>query len=357
MTIGSRKLDHLEISTDEKVQSKVQNGFDDVSFIHRALPEINIDEVDVKSSLVSKTIDAPIMIAGMTGGHKKAEIINKNLALAAEELGIPMGVGSQRAGIEDKNLVYTYSVARKAAPSAFIIGNLGMAQFSNDYSVEEAKKAVDMIEADALAIHLNALHEAVQPLGDVKFKACLDAVRKLKEVGVPLIAKETGAGISMEDAALLEEAGVNAIDVGGLGGTSFPAIEHYRIGKKNTLGKLFGDWGIPTAVSTVECSTVVKIDVISTGGIRNGLQIAKALALGATCCGIAMPLLRKSKLGSKEVVKDINRIIEELKTAMFLVGAKTIDDLRKSNLIITGNTREWLDLRGIECKQFANRRR
>jgi isopentenyl-diphosphate delta-isomerase len=355
--IGSRKLDHLTISAEKEVQSNVPNGFEDVVLVHRALPEVNMDEINVAGTLIDKKIRAPIMIAGMTGGHKKAEVINKNLAIAAGELGIPMGVGSQRAALEDENLMYTFSAARKASHEGFLIGNLGAAQFCQDYSIKEARKAVDMIEADALAVHLNPLHEAVQSSGDVTFKACLEALGKLKGVGVPIMAKETGAGIAQEEAVLLEKVGVDAIDIGGLGGTSFAAIEHYRAKAEKTLGKLFWNWGIPTAVSTVECARSVKIDIIATGGIRNGVQVAKALALGASCCGIALPLLEKALQGPGEVVQELARIIEELRTVMFLVGAEGIGELKKSNVIIMGGTREWLEARGVDCTEYANRRR
>lgn len=354
--IGSRKLDHLTIAREKNVQSNVSSGFEDIVLVHRALPEVNMNDIDVAGTLLGKKIHAPIMIAGMTGGHKQAEVINKNLALAAGELGIPLGVGSQRAALEHEDLAYTFSIAREASPEGFLIGNLGAAQFCQDYSVEEARKAVDMIKADALAIHLNPLHEAVQSSGDVTFKACLENLGKLN-LGVPIIAKETGAGIAREEAVLLEKAGVDAIDVGGLGGTSFAAIEHYRLKAEKTLGKLFWDWGIPTAVSTIECAGAVEIEIIATGGIRNGVQVAKAIALGASCCGIALPLLEKARRGPEEVVQELSRIIEELKTAMFLVGAESIGDLRKSDAVITGRTRGWLEARGVDCKEYANRRR
>lgn len=353
--IGARKLDHLKIALEKNVQSRVKNGFEDVTLIHRAVPEINKEDIDLDATFLGRKINAPLVIAGMTGGHKVAERINKNLALAAQELNIPMGLGSQRAAIEDDSIAYTFSVAREAAPDAFLIGNLGIAQFCEGYGLKEAEKAVDMIDADALAVHLNPLHEAVQPSGDVSFKGCIEGLKKLRGLGVPIIAKETGAGVSREDAVLLQDAGVAAIDVGGLGGTSFAAVEHYR-SDKGKLARTFWDWGITTAIATVECSRNTDLPIIATGGIRNGLEVAKAIALGATACGFALPLLFKARKGPKEVTAELKRIMDELRTAMFLVGAQNIEELGRADVIIRGKTREWLELRKIDCKKYANRR-
>ncbi|MFH1774219.1 MAG: type 2 isopentenyl-diphosphate Delta-isomerase [Methanobacteriota archaeon] len=353
--IDARKLDHILISLKKNVESKTKNGFEDVALVHRALPEIDRDEIDLSTNFFGRKISIPIIIAGMTGGHEKAKKINENLALAAQELNIPMGVGSQRAAVENERLAHTYSIAREAAPDAFLIANLGAVQFSKGYGMKEARKVVDMIGANALAVHLNPLHEAIQPEGETDFRGCINRIEKLNKLGIPIIAKETGAGIAREEAALLEKAEVAGIDVGGLGGTSFPAVEYYR--KKGTLGKVFWDWGMPTAVSTVECAQSTKLQVIATGGIRSGIEVAKALALGANACGIALPLLRKAVKSDKEVIKELGRIIEELRTAMFLVGAANVAELRNCDVVITGKTKEWLESRGIDCKRFANRRR
>ncbi|MBI5253691.1 MAG: type 2 isopentenyl-diphosphate Delta-isomerase [Euryarchaeota archaeon] len=352
--IDARKLDHILISLKKDVASKTKNGFEDVALVHRALPEIDREEIDLSATFFGRRISAPVLIAGMTGGHEKAKKINENLAIAAQELNIPMGVGSQRAGIENEKLAYTYSIAREAAPDAFLIANLGAVQLSKGYGIKEARKAIDMIGANALAVHLNPLHEAIQPEGETDFKGCIRGIEKLSNIGVPIIAKETGAGIAREEAVLLEKAGVAGIDVGGLGGTSFSAVEYYR--KKAGKGKLFWDWGIPTAISTVECAESTKLQVIATGGIRNGIEVAKALALGASACGIALPLLRRAVKSSREVAAELQRIIEELKTATFLVGAANVAELKNSDVVITGKMKEWLESRGIDCKKFANRR-
>ncbi|MEE9565034.1 MAG: type 2 isopentenyl-diphosphate Delta-isomerase [Candidatus Hydrothermarchaeaceae archaeon] len=350
--VTDRKLDHIEISLREDIQSSTKNGFDDITFVHRALPEINRDEIELTCDFFGRKIGAPIIIAGMTGGHEKAEEINRNLALAATELNIPMGVGSQRAGIEDEKLTPTYSIARETAPDIFLIGNLGAVQFSKGYGIEEAKKAVEMIDANALAIHLNPLQEAIMPEGDTDFKGALRGLEKLKDLNVPVIAKETGAGIAMEEAKLIEKAGAAGIDVGGLGGTSFSAVEYYR---RKGFEKTFWDWGIPTAVSTIECIEGTKLNIISTGGVRNGLEVAKALSLGAVACGIAHPLLSGAVKGKDEVLNTLNRVIDELKTAMFLTGARTIEELRNVDTVITGMTKDWLENRGMDCKKYARR--
>ncbi len=354
--IEDRKLDHIAISLKEQVESKVSSGFDDITPVHRSLPEANLDEIDLSTIFFGKTLSAPIVIAGMTGGHEKAKRINENLAVAAQELGVAMGVGSQRAGLENPDLSETYSIAREVAPEAFLIGNLGAVQFAIDYTIEHANSAVDMIKADALAVHLNPLQEAVQTEGDRDFRGCVDAISDLKGLKVPIIGKETGAGVSREDAVLLEEAGVAGLDVGGLGGTSFSAVESYREGVDRALAERFWDWGIPTALSTIEVLENTKLSVISTGGVRSGVDIAKALALGASSGGMALPFLKEA-MKSADAVKDaINRVIEELKIAMFLMGAEDVQGLRECDLVITGKTREWLQARNIDYKKYANRK-
>jgi isopentenyl-diphosphate delta-isomerase len=354
--IEDRKLDHITISLKEQVESRVSSGFDDITPVHRSLPEVDLDEIDLSTSFFGKTLKAPIVIAGMTGGHEKAKKINENLAVAAQELGVAMGVGSQRAGLENPELSKTYSIAREVAPDAFLIGNLGAVQFAADYTIDHANSAVDMIEADALAIHLNPLQEAVQPGGDRNFQSCVDAVSDLKGLKVPIIGKETGAGMSREDALLLEKAGASGVDVGGLGGTSFSAVESYREGVDRELAERFWDWGIPTAASTIEVLENIKLTVISTGGLRSGIDVAKALALGASAGGMALPFLKGAMKSADAVKKEINRVIEELKIAMFLMGAATVDELRGCDLIISGKTRDWLQARNIDYKKYANRK-
>ncbi len=351
--IESRKKEHVKISLRDDVESRVRNGFEDITLVHRALPELDKGDIDIKTNFFGKEVSAPILIAGMTGGYEGAKEINKNLALAAQELGIPMGVGSQRAALENEKLASTYSIAREVAPDAFLIANLGAVQFAKGYGLKEARKAVEMISADALAVHLNPLHEAIQPEGDMEFKGCLEKLGELRDLGVPIIAKETGAGIAREEALALEKAGIAGIDVGGLGGTSFAAVEHHR--RKDGRGKLFWDWGIPTAISTIECREYSDLPVISTGGIRNGLDVAKAIALGAVACGLALPLLRMAVKSHKDLIGGLKEIMEDLRVPMFLAGAGSVGELGEKDLIIGGTVREWLEARGIDCDKYANR--
>lgn len=346
---SERKLEHLLICANSDVEYNKTTGFEDIEFIHRALPEVDKEKINIETKLFGKKMDAPLIISAITGGHPAAYKINKELAKAADKMNIGMGVGSQRAAIENPDLISTYDVVRKEAPEALIIGNIGAPQLNL------AKQAADMIDADALAIHLNTLQEAIQPEGDIDATGYIDAIENaVDKINMPLIAKETGAGISGEDAIMLENAGIAAIDVAGSGGTSWAAVETYRA-SDSYMGDLFRDWGIPTAVSTVEVCQSVKVPVISSGGIRSGLDAAKALALGAESVGIALPLLKDAYSGHEAIIKRIEQFKNSLKLAMFLVGASNIEDLRKSNLIIKGKTREWLNERGFNTAKYAKR--
>ena len=346
VSTGERKLDHIRICLSEEVESHVGSGLEDVVLIHNALPEVDAEDVELSTGFLGRRVSMPIFIAAMTGGHGEAKRINENLAIAAQELNIPLGVGSQRAAIEDESLVETFAIARKAAPDVFLIANLGVVQFCKDYSVREAERAVEMIDADALALHLNALQEASQREGDTNFRGALDKIAEISEaLDVPVIVKETGAGIAGEEAALIEKAGATAIDVGGLGGTSFAAVESHR--GEGDIGRSFWDWGIPTAVSVVECVSATSLPVFATGGIRSGIDVAKALALGASSCGIALPLLKEAVKGSEAVVSALRRFEQELRVATFLTGSQTVEELHNARVLVLGRTREWLSVRGI----------
>ena len=346
---SDRKLEHLLLCANCDVEYRKSTGFEDIELIHKALPEVNKEKIDINVELFGKKMDAPLIISAITGGHPAAFKVNRELAKAADKMNIGMGVGSQRAAVENPDLVSTYSVVRENAPESLIIGNIGAPQ------IELVKAAADMIEADALAIHLNALQEAIQPEGDIDARGYLSSIeRAVDTIDMPLIAKETGAGISKEMAVLLEKAGMSAIDIAGSGGTSWAAVETYRA-RDSYMGNTYWDWGIPTAVSTVEVCESVSVPVISSGGIRNGLDAAKALALGAESVGIALPLLKSAYIGHEEVIKRIERFKDSLKVAMFLVGASNIGELRESNLIIRGKTREWLVERGFNTRKYAQR--
>ncbi len=335
-----RKSDHIKISLEKDIKHKKSTGFGDVELIHNALPEMDFDNIDTDVEFFGKNLSAPVIISGMTGGTAEAEKINRNIARAAEEVGIGMGVGSQRAMIEDGKLMSTYYV-RNVAKNIFLIGNVGAAQLVKGYGIAECKKAVDMIKADALAIHLNAAQELVQSEGDSGWKGVLSAIKAVtKELSCPVIVKETGAGISGVVAKRLEQAGVKAIDVSGAGGTSWTAVESFR---GSPVGDTFNDWGIPTAVALKWCKQTVKIPVLASGGIRNGLDVAKAIALGAHACTVAKPFLKTAVAGYEKTKAEMQRIIRELKIAMFLTGSKNVNDLRKQKTIITGKTKEILD--------------
>jgi isopentenyl-diphosphate delta-isomerase len=297
----------------------------------------------------------------MTGGTAEATRINAAIAEAVETLQLGMGIGSQRAGIENKKLVKTFDIARKKAPTAFLIANIGGIQLVNGYGAKEVKQAVEMIDADAVAFHLNPLHEAIQPEGQTNFKGVLAKIREItKELDTPVIVKETGSGIVAEDAKKLEEAGVKAIDVGGTGGTSFAAVEYYRTSeRKNSLqhflGDVFWDWGIPTIVSLAETTQTVKVPVIASGGVRTGMDIAKALALNACLASISQPALQFAVKGAKDTENMLSLLKEELRTVMFLVGAENLENLAKSPIVVTGKTALWLKTRGFDVEDYAKK--
>jgi isopentenyl-diphosphate delta-isomerase len=357
-----RKADHIKICLNEKAQArKATAGFEDVQFIHRALPEIDKQKIDLSTTVFGHKFSAPLIVGAMTGGTAEATRINAVIAEAVETLQLGMGVGSQRAAIENQKLEKTFVIARKKAPTAFLIANIGGIQLVHGYGLKEVKKAVEMIDADAVAVHLNALHEAVQPEGQTRFKRVLAKIGEIAgELDKPVIVKETGAGIAAEDAKKLEKAGVKAIDVGGTGGTSFAAVEYYRTkGQENSvqhfLGDAFWDWGIPTVVSLAETTQTVKIPVIASGGVRTGRDVAKALALNACLASVSQPALQAAVKGAKDTENMLSLLIEELRAVMFLVGAEKVENLAKAPIVVTGKTAEWLKTRGFNVENYAKR--
>jgi isopentenyl-diphosphate delta-isomerase len=351
----NRKAEHIRICLQEKAQAKsVTAGFEDIKFVHRALPEVNREDINLSTIFLNKKFTAPLIVGAMTGGTQQAIEINQNIAAAVEKLGLGMGLGSQRAAIESPSLEKTYSVARKAAPNAFLIANVGGVQLVHGYGVKEVRKTVEMIDADAVAIHLNALQEAVQPEGQTRFKGVLAKIGEIAgELDKPVIIKETGAGICAEDAKALKTAGVKAIDVGGVGGTSFAAVEYYR--GNTALGEAFWDWGIPTVTSIIETFQATKLPVVASGGIRSGMDIAKALALNSSLAGISQPVLDAAVKSSIDVEQLLLSLIDELRNVMFLVGAENVAGLARVPLVISGETAEWLKTRGFNIEEYAVR--
>jgi isopentenyl-diphosphate delta-isomerase len=353
-----RKADHIRICLNEDAQARdAATGFKDAHLVHRALPEINKHSVDLAVTVFGHKFAVPLMVGAMTGGTAEATRINAAIAEAVEALHLGMGVGSQRAAIENAKLAETFAITRKKAPTAFLVANIGGIQLVHGYGVKEVKKAIEIIDADAVAVHLNPLQEAVQPEGQTSFKGVLKKIEEIASaVDKPVIVKETGSGIAAEDAERLEAAGVKGIDVSGAGGTSFAAVEYYRANDaQRSLGDAFWDWGTPTVVSLIETVQTVKVPVIASGGVRNGVDVAKALALGASLASLSQPVLQAAVKGAKDTVKVLSLLIEELRNVMFLVGAEKVGNLAKVPVVITGKTAEWLQKRGFNVEGYAKR--
>ena len=334
--IESRKSDHLRINLEEDVQSGLVSGLEQYHFIHRALPEINLHDVDPSVEIFGKTLKAPILISSMTGGTQAAFEINQLLATAAQQAEIAMGVGSQRIALEQPELAYTFQI-RRMAPNALLFANLGAIQLNHKYGVEECQRAVDMIEADALILHINPLQEALQIEGDTDFAGLLKKIELVcKSISIPVIAKEVGWGFSEQDISLLAQAGVTAIDVAGAGGTSWSQVEMYRTDDdaQRRLAAAFSDWGVPTAVviQTI-IKTAPRLTIIASGGLRTGVDIAKCLALGATLGGMAGPFLKAASHSFDEIIKLIDLFTEEIRICMFATGSATLAQLRDGKLV------------------------
>lgn len=345
--IKQRKRDGIEIPLRSNVQARtVSTYLEYVKLVHNALPELDYDEVDPSTKFLGHKFSAPIIIDSMTGGADEATIINGRLGELAEKCGFGMGLGSQRAGLKSEELAATYSVARKNAPNAFLIANIGGAQLAKGLTIDEARKIVKMVRANALVVHLNPLQELVQPEGEPKYKGVLSKISDLAHImDVPVIVKEVGAGISKEVAARLEMAGVSAINVAGAGGTSWAGVEKLRAEGVNdslkiNLGEMFWDWGIPTATSLIEVRRVVKLPLIASGGLRNGLDAAKCVTLGASMAAMAYPFLRAAAESRDSLFTFADRLMAELKSTMFLVGARNVSELASSRYILTGSLAE-----------------
>jgi isopentenyl-diphosphate Delta-isomerase len=331
-----RKKEHLELCLDtDSVTNSSGTGLDRYRFLHNALPELDIAELDLSTTFLGKRIKAPILISSMTGGFDLARKINRNLAAAAQELGLAMGVGSQRVALEEPAVADSFQV-RDVAPDILLLSNLGAVQLNYGYTVDHCRRAVEMIHADALILHLNVLQEAVQPEGNRNFKGLTEKIANIcRNLDLPVVAKEVGNGISAEVAVKLRGAGVAAIDVAGKGGTSWYSVEAQRAAKKGKPAETtFANWGIPTEEALVAVRQAVPdLQIVASGGIRSGLDIAKSIALGADLAAFGQPLLASALESSDKVIEFLGGIIYEIKVAMLCVGAPDLTALKKIKLV------------------------
>lgn len=332
-----RKADHLRICLDEDVQFReTTSGLEHYRFTHCCLPEIDFDEVDLTTTFLEKTLSAPLLISSMTGGTEHAQKINSRLAAAAERHQLAMGVGSQRVVIEKPEVASTFAV-RSLAPNIPLFANVGAVQLNYRYGLDECRKIVDLLAADALILHLNPMQECVQTGGDTNFRGLLEKIHFLcQHLAVPVIAKEVGNGISGAIAKRLIEAGVAAIDVAGAGGTSWAKVEGERAKdlRQRRLGQTFADWGIPTAECITSIRTIApRIPLVASGGLRNGLDAAKAIALGADLAGMALPFLQAANESESALDELIQILKAELATTLFCTGNRTLDDLKTSKAL------------------------
>jgi len=329
-SLPGRKKDHIRIAAEENVLSMVNSGLEDYRLIHCALPEISLLDVDSRIRIFGKDLSFPFLISSMTGGTTKAGTINHHLAKAAQKFKIAMGVGSQRAGIENPDSMFSYQV-RKEAPDILLFANLGAVQLNYEYSIEQCKRAVDSIQADALILHLNPLQEALQPEGDIDFSGLLKKIDLIcAQLPVPVVVKEVGWGISIEVAQQLKNAGVSAIDVAGAGGTSWSQVEKFRIADPvlKTVAGNFVDWGIPTAesISTIHLA-MPNMVLFASGGLKSGIDAVKCIALGASLAGFAGKLIKPAIDSYVSLDMVLTSLVREFQIAMFACGAKSLKEL------------------------------
>jgi isopentenyl-diphosphate delta-isomerase len=330
---AKRKIDHLNIIARDPEVDRAKNYFDDIRLRHRALPEVDLQGVDPSLQLFGKRLDFPLLISSMTGGdNEDVRRVNRNLAIAAEATGVAMGVGSQRVMFTHPPSRDSFAL-RLAAPNALLFANLGAIQLNCGFGVEECREAIEVLDADGIFLHLNPLQEAVQPEGDTNFGGLTARIGEVAaELKEPVIAKEIGTGISRTDAEGLLAAGIRYVDVAGAGGTSWSRIEHHRA--KHNIGLLFQDWGLPTPVALAELRDLPELRVFASGGIRNGLDMAKAVILGASLCGMASPFLKPARRSADAVIAVIENLRREFTTAMFLLGAANFASLRGNDSLL-----------------------
>lgn len=343
--IEGRKADHINICLNERTEPG-HYYWNDVKIIHEALPEVDYDDIDTSCVVLGKKLEFPFMVTAITGGFDGARKVNRNIAEACAELGVGMGIGSQRAGIEGVE-TESYRIIKDAGVP-LVIGNVGAPQLipqkgKRAFTSEDIVAAKELIDADYVAIHLNFLQEVVQPEGDKNGRGCLDAIRDAAR-DVPVIVKETGAGISRDTIRRIEGIGIRGIDLAGMGGTSFSAVELYRARNgdpvKARLGETFFDWGIPTPVSLYFADT--SLPLIASGGVRTGLDVARAIVMGASMAGAAVPVLEAATESADAVKQVLMTIKEELKAAMMLTGSPDIKSLSRAKAVIIGETQQWI---------------
>ncbi len=347
--IEKRKGEHIEVCLHENVNSHY-NYWDDINLVHKGIPEIDKDEIETRIKFFGKNLNYPIFIAAISGGHELGKTINQNCAKAAAELGIGFCIGSQRAVFEKSELSSTYDII-KNYDIPIKISNIGVSQLveqkdGKSISLDTIRKLMDMIDADMLMIHLNYPQEMIQPEGNDKAKGVLKKIEEIAK-NYPVLVKECGAGISKEAAKMLKSAGVKGIEVSGVSGTSWTAVECHRARMRNMknkerAGKIFWNWGVPSPVSVLECRAIKDMKIIGSGGIRHGLDVARAITLGADAASMAKVLLADSLEGYESVKQNLENIIEELKISMFLTGSRNVEELKKARYVITGKTKEWI---------------
>jgi isopentenyl-diphosphate delta-isomerase len=342
--VGRRKDEHLRINLEEDVSAKgVTTGFDRYRFIHQALPELDLRRVDTSQTLFGRRLDAPLLISSMTGGVPLGGQLNRVLARTAQTLGIGLGLGSQRVALEEPDRATWFRV-RDVAPDILLFANFGAVQLNYGFGIDDCLRAVDMVEADALILHLNPLQEAVQPGGNTNFSGLTRRIAEVcRALPVPVVVKEVGWGISAETARRLYDAGVAAIDVAGAGGTSWSEVEKHRADSEHgrRVAAAFASWGIPTAESLRQVRDVAPdLPVIASGGVRSGIDVAKAVALGAVAAGVAGPALRAAAASAEALVDSLQQLIDELRITMFCAGAGTLDDLRDGGRLVAGTAGE-----------------
>lgn len=341
--ISQRKLDHIDLCAEQSVEYRGKSTLlEEVEFMHDSLPELSLDAIDLSRQIMGKRLAAPLLITGMTGGAARAEEINLSLARVAQELGIAFGVGSQRAMMRHPDLAQTYRV-REVAPDILLFGNIGAVQVAES-STAQLEDLVGAIDADALCVHLNPGQEMIQPEGDRDFRGCVDAIARLvQELSVPVIAKETGCGIGPRALDKLKRAGVEWVDTSGAGGTTWVGVETLRTSpEKAELGELFWDWGVPTGAA-IGFAAERGFRVVGSGGLRSGLDAARAIALGADLAGMALPWLKAAyNEGPEAALKFGRTTIEALKVACLLTGSQNLDELRQAPRILGPNLRQWL---------------